>query len=102
MKKLFIQIVFFILLTTTLHSQNGFVIKAGIDYSTLRNSDADFKLGYTFGIGKDWNIIKNVTIGSEINYTTRGRLFNDKPKENIKQKLGMKTIKELYSSYRYK
>lgn len=79
MKKLFIQILFFTLLTTTLNAQNGFIVKTGINYSTLRNSDSDFKLGYTFGIGKDWNIIKNVTIGNEINYTIRGGLFNDKP-----------------------
>lgn len=79
MKQLFLVLVLSLLSATNLNAQAGFVLKVGVNYSTLRNSDADFKRGYTFGIGKDWNIIKKVTIGSEIDYTTRGGLFNDKP-----------------------
>lgn len=79
MKQLFFVLVLSLLSATNLNAQSGFALKVGVNYSTLRNSDADFKRGYTFGIGKDWNIIKKVTIGSEIDYTTRGGLFNDKP-----------------------
>ena len=79
MKKLLLSLIFFLQLSITLNAHSNFILKAGINYSTLRNSDADFKRGYTFGIGKDWNIIKNVAIGSEINYITRGGILNDRP-----------------------
>jgi hypothetical protein len=84
MKKLLILFLFFPLFPAPFNAQSGcllsgFIIKAGINYSTLRNSDSDFKLGYTFGIGKEWNVIKKAAIGYEINYTTRGGILKDKP-----------------------
>lgn len=84
MKKLFCLILFLTLFTSYLNAQSGCllsgsIIKAGINYSTLRDSDSDFKLGYTFGIGKEWHVIKNASITSEINYTIRGGILKDKP-----------------------
>jgi hypothetical protein len=79
MKKLLLSLIFFLHFSITLNAQSNFILKSGINYSTFRNSDAYLKSGYTFGICKDWQIIKNVAIGSEINYTIRGGLFNDKP-----------------------
>lgn len=94
MKKLLILFIFFYLLTDPLNAQSGFMLKAGVNYSTLRNSDADFKRGYTFAIGNDWSIIKNFAISSEINYTTRGGIFNDKP---IKSDLYFSPPYDVYS-----
>ena len=79
MKKLLILFLFFPLLTAPLNAQSGYMLKAGVNYSTLRNSDADFKRGYIFGIGKDWHVIKNASLTGEINYTTKGGILKDKP-----------------------
>ena len=68
MKRIILTLYASILVNANLRAEVGFHIKSDIHYSTIRDGVSRFEKDNTFGVGYDWDIIKNAENAREMNY----------------------------------